>query len=156
MTITEVNKPVLVRREVTRHGRVGDLFTACLADDALWEDDRICQCDFVICTKPYASCGPIEVSGLQYKLMAKEHNSKLGTSFKLNFNEKRYLSEVIGPFRDQVTTIVKVKSTARDEEYILIKCKRDCDWTTLPNFKRGTKYKGMEMGINYTLAELGL
>lgn len=32
MTFTQVNKPVLVRREVTRHGRVGDLFAACLVE----------------------------------------------------------------------------------------------------------------------------
>lgn len=156
MTITEVNKPVLIRREVTRHGRVGDLLTACLADDALWMDDNVCQCDFVIYTKPYASCDPIEVSGLQYKLMVKEHNSTLWASLPLNINERRYLSEVIGPFRDQVTHIVKVKCTGRDDECILIKCIRRCDWVTLPNFKRGTKYKGMEKGIDYTLVELGL
>lgn len=156
MTTTQVNKPVLVRREVTRHGRVGDLFAACLADDALWTDDSVCQCDFVICTKPYASCGPMEVSGLTYILMVKEHNSTLGASFILNINERRYLSEVIRPFREEVTHIVKVKCIGRDEECILIKCIRRCDWVTLPNFERGTKYKGMEKGIDYTLVELGL
>ena len=154
--ITKVDKPVLIRREVTRYERVGDLFTACLDDDDLWEDDSVSTCDFVICTKPYASCDPFEVSGLQYKLMVKEHNSTIGKSFILNFNEKRYLSEVIGPFRDKVKYIMRVKDINLEENYILISFNRASDCITLPNFKRDTRYKGMKEGKKYTLAELGL
>ena len=153
---TKVNKPVLIRREVKRKGMVGDLFTACLDDDALWADDSVCTCDFVICTKSYESCDPIEISGLQYKLMIMEHNNKLGKSFILDYKEKRYLSEVIGPFRNKVKYIMRVKDINLEENYILISFNRASDCITLPNFKRGTMYKGMEEGKKYTLDELGL
>lgn len=156
MSNTKINKPILIRREVTRYGRVGDLFTVCLDKDALWADDSVLTCDFVICTSPEASHDPFEVSGLQYKLMIKEHNATLGESFKLNFNEKRYLREVIGPFRDKVKYIMRVKDINLEENYILISFNRASDCITLPNFKRGTKYKGMEEGIKYSIEELGL
>ena len=152
----KIDKPVLIRREVTRYGRVGDLFTVCLDKYDLWTDDSVSTCDFVICTSPDSTSDPFEVSGLQYKLMIKEHNSTLGTPFILNFNEKRYLSEVIGPFRDKVKYIMRVKDINLEENYILISFNRASDCITLPNFKRGTKYKGMEEGKKYTLAELGL
>lgn len=156
MTITQVNKPVLIRREVTRYGRVGDLFAVFLDDDALWCDDSVCQDDFVICTKRDVSSYTSEISGLMYKLMVKEHNSTLGKSLPLNINERRYLREVIGPFRDKVNYIMRVNDINSDEEYILISCNRATDSITLPNFKRGTMYKGMEEWKKYTLAELGL
>lgn len=152
----KTNKPVLLRREVTRYGRFGDLFAICLDDDALWTDDSVCQCDFVICTRPYETSEPSEVSGLTYKLMIKEHNSMLGVSPILNINERRYLSEVIGPFRDKVKYIMRVKDINLEENYILISFNRASDCITLPNFKRDTKYKGMEEGKKYTLEELGL
>lgn len=158
MIIAKSNKPVLVRREVTRYGRVGDLFTACLADDALWEDDSVCQCDFVICTKPYASCDPYEVTGLTYKLMAREHNSMLKASPILNISEKRYLSDVIRPFRNQVTTIVKVASRLTKKAYICIRLgdKDLDDRVCLPFFKIDSMYLKMEAGKLYTPDELGL
>nr|DAI80666.1 MAG TPA: hypothetical protein [Caudoviricetes sp.] len=153
---TKVDKPVLIRRQVTHYGKVGDLFTVFLDDDALWDDDRVCQGDFVICTNRDVSSYTREISGLMYKLMVKEHNSKLGKSFILNINERRYLSEVIGPFRDKVKYIMRVKDINLEENYILISFNRASDCITLPNFKRGTKYKGMEEGEKYTLDELGL
>ena len=157
MNIKKENVPILIRREVTRNGIVGDLFAACLADDAVWRDDSVCTCDFVICTKSYESCDPIEISGLQYKLMIMEHNDKLGASFKLNFNERRYLREVIAPFRDKVEYVSKCQDGSFDEEYIVIKFKNKNDNCILfPNFKKGTMYKGMEENVKYTLDELGL
>ena len=69
-------------------------------------------------------------------------------------DEKRYLSAVIRPFRDKVLYIRK-GSLACNEEYISIHF-RKCDFTCLPNFKRGTMYKGMEPDRGYTLEELGL
>lgn len=153
----KTNKPVLVRREVTRYGRFGDLFTVCLDDDALWLDDSVCQGDFVICTRPYETSDPIEVSGLTYKLMIKDHNDMLGASPILNINERRYLSEVIGPFRDKVLYIYKCQDDSFDEEYIVIKFKNQNDNCIIfPNFRKGDIYKGMEEGKKYTIEELGL
>lgn len=69
--------------------------------------------------------------------------------------ERRYLSAVIRPFRDKVLHIKKGSLGDVNEEYISIHFIK-CDFTCLPNFKKGTMYKGMEPGRGYTLEELGL
>lgn len=70
----------------------------------------------------------------------------------LDETEKRYLSNVIKPFRDKVKAIEKV-SYAR--EFIKIYIKED-ELTILPYFEKGTMYKGMKENKEYTLKELGL
>lgn len=70
----------------------------------------------------------------------------------LDETEKRYLSNVIKPFRDKVKAIEKV-SYAR--EFIKIYIKED-ELTILPYFEKGTMYKGMKENKKYTLKELGL
>ncbi len=69
--------------------------------------------------------------------------------------EKAYLSAVIKPFRKDVECIVKFKRYSDEKEYIYMTIKRD-DYCTLPIFKKGTMYKGMETNKRYTLKELGL
>lgn len=67
--------------------------------------------------------------------------------------EKKYLSEVIRPFRKEVTAIRKIEAPA-GEEYILILFKGDC--MHFPNFEKGRMYKGLELEKRYTPEELGL
>lgn len=69
--------------------------------------------------------------------------------------EKKYLSDVIRPFRKEVETISKFQTWANDAHYIYIEMKdrRGC---TLPFFPKGTMYKGMKAGRHYSLKELGL
>lgn len=83
----------------------------------------------------------------------------------LTKKEKEYLSAVIKPFRDNYKIIIKEKAIGLDHEYryinIVLKDKNDDydklpDELCFPNFKKGTMYKGMEIGKNYTLEELGL
>lgn len=80
----------------------------------------------------------------------------------LDKEEKKYLSAVIKPFRDQVTYIKKVNmylGCNKNCEYIFCKLgnKDDAvDTFTLPYFPKGSMYKGMEVGKEYTLKELGL
>ena len=66
--------------------------------------------------------------------------------------EKRYLSAVIRPFRNYIQSISKAKIAY-------------CEWLhfeltydsfSLPLFKPGEMYKGMEPGKKYSLEELGL
>ena len=71
----------------------------------------------------------------------------------LDEKEKEYLSNVIRPFRDKVTVIKKKRYIT--EEYIVIEIKEDTP-TSFPLFKKGTMYKGMEVGKGYVLSELGL
>ena len=70
----------------------------------------------------------------------------------LDETEKRYLSNVIKPFRDKVKAIKK-KSYSR--EFIRIYIKED-EPIILPYFEKGTMYKGMKENKEYTLKELGL
>ena len=69
----------------------------------------------------------------------------------LTDKEKEYLSAVIKPFRDRVSSISKDGPL----EYITISMDSD-DFAILPNFEKGTMYKGMETNRRYTLEELGL
>ena len=80
--------------------------------------------------------------------MAQEYKQKL-----LDKVEKKYLSEVIRPFRKEVTVIKKLDTPA-GKEYILIILKDDC--MSFPSFEKGRMYKGMELEKRYTPEDLGL
>ena len=70
--------------------------------------------------------------------------------------EKRYLSNVIKPFRNKIEYIAKYND---DREYISITYK-DLNGGTFsmafPSYDDGTMYKGMELNKRYTLKDLGL
>lgn len=70
--------------------------------------------------------------------------------------EKAYLSAVIKPFRKDVECIEKIKSYYDENEFIHITMKKDDDYCELPDFEKGTMYKGMKQNKRYTLEELGL
>ena len=77
----------------------------------------------------------------------------------LDNEEKAYLSSVIKPFRNRILYIRKISSIK--SEFIEIALTRYDDKNynssfTLPVFKRGTMYKGMEPENKYTLKELKL
>ena len=80
----------------------------------------------------------------------------------LDEEEKKYLSAVIKPFRDQVIDIKKIDmylGCNKYDEYILgeLGNKDDVvDTFSLPCFPKGSMYKGMETNKKYTLEELGL
>lgn len=89
----------------------------------------------------------LEPADLFRKWLDSEHKEQI-----LDDAEKRYLSAVIKPFRDKVEYIKKIDCAC--EEYIHIQLNRD--WIILPHFRTGTMYKGMEVGREYTVEELGL
>lgn len=81
----------------------------------------------------------------------------------LNKKEKKYLSNVIKPFKSSVTSIAKkyVNHCGSKGQYIEIKVKNirytfSKDLFYLPEFKQNTMYKNMEINKEYTLEELGL
>lgn len=80
--------------------------------------------------------------------MAQEHKEEI-----LEYTEKKYLSEVIRPFREEVTAIEKLEAPA-GREYIVIILKDD--GMHFPCFKKDTRYKGLELEKIYTPEELGL
>ena len=74
----------------------------------------------------------------------------------LTKQERNYLSLVVKPFREKIQHISKL--TGKNGEYICIDIRFDWeeDSILLPSFATGTLYKGMEIGMEYTLRELGL
>ena len=68
--------------------------------------------------------------------------------------EKKYLFNIIRPFRDKVNYITK-KIDGNKCEYITIVLHK-CMGIFLPSFEGGTMYKGMELNKKYNLKELGL
>ena len=74
----------------------------------------------------------------------------------LNETEKKYLQNIIKPFRDRVNAIEEMADFNQyEKEYIRITIKRDSS-IVLPYFESKTMYKGMKQGKDYTLKELGL
>lgn len=77
--------------------------------------------------------------------------------------EKRYLKNVIRPFKDRVKFICVFRTPdfeERKEVALLIKTGEINTYSQrtiiLPNFKVGTMYKGMKLDREYTLEELGI
>lgn len=82
----------------------------------------------------------------------------LGQEYKpsiLDKAEKKYLSNIIRPFRDKVNGIVKFEKSESLEEYIAIGIKKEAT-IFLPYFAKGSMYKEMETDREYRLKELGL
>lgn len=78
----------------------------------------------------------------------------------LDEKEKEYLSNIIKPFRNRVIYIANYYEESIDNNFIEIEVKQNyCNenqYVSLPYFKKGTMYKGMEEYKKYTLEELGL
>lgn len=70
----------------------------------------------------------------------------------LDKEEKRYLNDVIRPFRNKVTYIKKL--CYLNQEHLVIQL--DYDYFYLPYFIKGTMYKNMETEKRYTLEDLHL
>ena len=73
----------------------------------------------------------------------------------LDETEKKYLAEVIRPFRKRIQFIQKKKEITEINPYIRIVCE-DNDKLVFPYITDNSMYKGMESNRKYTLEELGL
>lgn len=75
----------------------------------------------------------------------------------LDDKEKEYLSAVIEPFRKSVISIKKLEATYGWEiiSFYYTFQSYGCI-TILPPFQSGTRFKGMKLGKEYTIEELGL
>lgn len=72
--------------------------------------------------------------------------------------EKEYLENFLRPFKEEVKEITKIrKAFSFQNEMLHIGLKDIGSYDIiLPDFKKGTMYKGMELYEAYTLQELGL
>ena len=86
-----------------------------------------------------------------YQISKEKINSVLDTA------EKRYLTNIIKPFRIKVYSIAKYDD-GDDNYYIQIAIKQNVyfEYIDYHISKKGTMYKGMEINRRYTLEELGL
>lgn len=73
----------------------------------------------------------------------------------LNNEEKKYLSYVIKPFREDVLRIAKFESNNLENKEV-IGIKTQDGNTIFPPFEKDVMYKGMKLNQEYTLEELGL
>lgn len=74
--------------------------------------------------------------------------------------EKRYLKNIIRPFKNNVDWVMLIKNAILAEEgvnnvRIRVHLKNN-DFITLPFFKKGTMYKAMQPNVKYTLKDLGI
>ena len=78
--------------------------------------------------------------------------------------EKKYLENIIAPFKDKVAFIKKQKGAQKgNQRYEGIRIVIIGEYYSylyetieLPYFKRGAMYKGMKNNIEYKISELGL
>lgn len=73
----------------------------------------------------------------------------------LTEKEKKYLKNIIKPFKNSVVSISKQTYAERDYEWISIEVLNE-GMIDLPDFPTGKFYKSMEIEKEYTIDELGL
>lgn len=91
-------------------------------------------------------------------LLGKVEIVKIAKSI-LDKAEKRYLTNIIKPFRKHIITIRKIQNYKY--EFIEIVIYRtdegaSCEVISFPYFNKGKMYKGMKINKEYALDELGL
>ena len=73
----------------------------------------------------------------------------------LNDKEKKYLSYVIEPFREDVLKIAKFESNNLENKEVIVIKTQDVNMI-IPPFEKGFKYVGMKLNQEYTIEELDL
>lgn len=128
--------------------------------DIVLDNMNICDIDTLLrgkCTKEYrAFCEGFNCTGCRerfLKWLLEECKEPL-----LDEVERKYLSEVIRPFKNYVNGITKVKNECEaDKQFIRIMVnKYRTEYIILPYFEENTMYKGMKENKEYSLEELGL
>lgn len=93
--------------------------------------------------------------------IAKKHNKRLfkeGNIKKeplLDKAERKYLRNFLAPFRNKVE-VVELEWYTKELNYVSLAIRLYYGWINLPPFVKGTMYKKLEIGREYTLEELRL
>ena len=76
----------------------------------------------------------------------------------LDEDEKRYIKNIVRPFRNRDISIRKSQADTMYEYITIIYQEEDnhTNYIYLPNFKKNTMYKGMSLEKYYTLEDLGI
>lgn len=120
------------------------------------ETGEICKCPLTLCKY----CALLEIKDGSGKFgscidawvrwLEQEHVEPI-----LDSVEKRYLENVVRPFRRRVKSITK-SVISGDNAYLRIECTSILDDFSLPTFGKDEAYLCMEPGREYTIEELGL
>ena len=95
-------------------------------------------------------------SGLLEDFITGHYQISKETNLVLDAAEKRYLSQVIRPFKDRVISISKKRTIYGEFIDIKIDEAEDHGDSYLLYFKPESMYKGMKVNREYTLDQLGL
>lgn len=93
--------------------------------------------------------------------IAKKHNKRLfkeGNLKKehlLDKAERKYLRNFLAPLRSKVE-VVELEWHTKELNYVSLAIRLYYGWINLPPFEKGTMYKKLEIGREYTLEELRL
>lgn len=102
----------------------------------------------------YLSCGHwFSISSTLNKLLNGQY--KVAKMPILDDVERKYLANVIRPFRNRIKYICKNNNEDGDTEFLDVQLDGN-DFMAFPNFKKGSMYKNMELNKGYALWELGL
>ena len=102
----------------------------------------------------YLSCGHwFSISSTLNKLLNDQY--KVAKMPILDDVERKYLANVIKPFRNRIKHFYKYSCANGDSEAIAAIMK-DFDYLDFPSFKKGSMYKGMKLMEKYTIEDLGL
>lgn len=102
----------------------------------------------------YLSCGHwFSISSTLNKLLNDQY--KVAKMPILDDVERKYLANVIKPFRNRIKHFYKYPCANGDSEAITAITK-DFDFLDFPSFKKGSMYKGMKLMEKYTIEDLGL
>lgn len=154
MNIKKENVPVRVANDADVEGYNNKtLWAVYLEADAFWKMDGV-QLDDCVMVLYDGDRYMTRLTGQRYFEAVKEHNVKVLYKDILDKTERRYLRNLIRPFRDKVVYFSKCQDEGLDKEYIVIMLMDDA--LCLPNFEKGTMYKGMEEDARYSIDVLGL
>ena len=73
----------------------------------------------------------------------------------LTEEERKYLSVVIKPYKEDIEYIVKLGGVVTNNEFLFISVK-DSGYLNFPLYEKGTMYRGLKLDKEYTLEELDL
>lgn len=157
------NELALVEKQFTKSDlKDGDIVTyrnglkKIVSGDKLWGNDDL------FTPLRYYTEDLKDVDGEEeYDIVKVERPVQYETVFErkeeiLNETEKRYLASVIKPFKNKIETIEKTIKIGDSSLCYLIMLLKNNDMANLPNFKKNSMYKGMEVNKKYSLKELGL
>ena len=154
------NELALVEKQSTKSDlKDGDIVTYRDGRKKIVFEDKFYGSNHFVLLKYYTE-DLKDIDGEEEKDIVKvERPVKYETVFEreevLDETEKKYLAEVIRPFRKRIQFIQKKKEITEINPYIRIVCE-DNDKLVFPYITDNSMYKGMEVNKKYTLKELGL